>query len=205
MQLAKPYHKPHPSLPYSSTSDLPLHLVGLVTLAEAERGSKVAGEHVNLLDVGDQGLVDGLLVGYPGAGHLLLLHQFISLRFKTLHTHRACAYLGLLSLLEEGLLASLLLGLLSGEVLGLSDLVDLGLVNAGKVDLERCGDDVSGVDASERDTVDLEGTGDEQDTLVEGLEEHDALAAEPAGEEDQDGAGLETAAGSPGADGLADL
>lgn len=46
------------------------------------------------------------------------------------------SYLGLLSLLEESLLASLLLGLLSGEVLGLRDLLDLGGVDTGQVDLE---------------------------------------------------------------------
>ena len=55
----------------------------------------------------------------------------------------------------------------------------------------RCGDNVAGVHAAERDTVCLEGTGDEEDTLAEGLEEHDTLAAETTGEEDEDGAGLE--------------
>jgi hypothetical protein len=44
-------------------------------------------------------------------------------------------YLGLLSLLEESLSGGLLLGLLSGEVLGLRDLLDLGSVQAGDVDL----------------------------------------------------------------------
>lgn len=114
-------------------------------------------------------------------------------------------YLNLLSLLEESLLTSLLLGLLGGEVLGLSDLLDLLGVEAGDIDLLGGGDDVSGVDSSQRDTVDLEGAGDEEDTLVEGLEEDDTLAAEAAGEEDQDGTGLEGLAGSPRADGLADL
>lgn len=46
-----------------------------------------------------------------------------------------CTYLGLLSLLEESLSGGLLLGLLSGEVLGLRDLLDLGSVQAGDVDL----------------------------------------------------------------------
>jgi len=44
-------------------------------------------------------------------------------------------YLWLLSLLEEGLLASLLLSLLGGEVLGLCDLLNLLVVDSGKVDL----------------------------------------------------------------------
>jgi hypothetical protein len=47
--------------------------VGLVALAEAERGGEVAGEHVDLLDVGEQRLVDSLLVGRPAARDLLLL------------------------------------------------------------------------------------------------------------------------------------
>lgn len=85
------------------------------------------------------------------------------------------------------------------------DLLDLLLVQARDVDLVGGGDDVSGVDASQGNAVDLEGAGDEQNTLVEGLEEDDALAAEAAGEKDQDGAGLERLPGRPGADGLADL
>jgi hypothetical protein len=47
--------------------------MGLVALAEAERGGEVAGEHVDLLDVREERLVDGLLVGRPAAGNLLLL------------------------------------------------------------------------------------------------------------------------------------
>lgn len=115
------------------------------------------------------------------------------------------SYLWLLSLLEEGLLAGLLLGLLSDEVLGLTDLLDLLLVDSGQVNLLGCGDDVSGVDAAQGHTVDLEGTSDEEDTLVEVLQEDDALATEAAGEEDQDSTGLEGLAWLPGADTLADL
>lgn len=115
------------------------------------------------------------------------------------------SYLSLLSLLEESLLAGLLLGLLRGEVLGGGDLLHLGLVDTGQVNLEGCGNDVSRVDATKRDTVDLEGAGDEQDTLVEVLEEDDALAAETASEQDQDGTGLERAARRPRANSLADL
>jgi hypothetical protein len=108
-------------------------------------------------------------------------------------------------LLEESLLAGLLLGLLGGEVLGLGDLVDLLEVKTADVDLVRGGDHVSGVDSSERDAVDLEGAGDEENTLVESLQEDDTLAAEAAGEEDQDGTGLEGLARGPGTDGLANL
>lgn len=115
------------------------------------------------------------------------------------------SYLCLLSLLEESLLAGLLLGLLADEVLGLGDLVDLAGVDSGEVDLLGSGDDVSGVDPSEGNTVDLEGAGNEEDTLVEGLQEDNALATETASEQDQDGAGLQGLARGPGADGLADL
>lgn len=52
---------------------LPLHLVRLVTLAQAEGAGKVAGEEVDLLDAGNQSLVDGLLVSGAAAVDLLLL------------------------------------------------------------------------------------------------------------------------------------
>lgn len=52
---------------------LPSHLVGLVTLAQGESAAEVAGEHLDLLDAGNQGLVDGLLVGGTAAVDLLLL------------------------------------------------------------------------------------------------------------------------------------
>jgi hypothetical protein len=115
------------------------------------------------------------------------------------------SYLGLLSLLEESLLTSLLLGLLSSEVLGLRDLLDLLLVETGDVDLIGGSNDVSGVNSSQRNTVNLEGAGDEEDTLVEGLQENDALATEAASEEDEDSTGLEGLARSPRSDSLADL
>ena len=115
------------------------------------------------------------------------------------------SYLRLLALLEEGLLTGLLLSLLPGEVGGLGDLVDLALVETVQVNLVGGSDDVSRIDPSQGDTVDLEGAGNEEDTLVEGLEEDDALASESAGEENEDGAGLEGFSGGPGTDGLAGL
>lgn len=205
MQLAKPYRKPRPAAPTRNPhAPLPLHLMWLVALAKAERRSQIAGKVVDLLDVGQEGLVNGLLVRYPAAGHLLLLFNVSAPKLQHPGTFHL-SYLCLLALLEESLLASLLLGLVGGEVLGGGNLVDLGLGDTGQVDLEGCGDDVSRVDATEGDTVDLEGAGDEEDALVEGLEEDDALAAEATGEEDQDGAGRERLAGSPRALDLADL
>lgn len=47
--------------------------MGLVTLAQAEGAGKVAGKEVDLLDAGNQSLVDGLLVSGAAAVDLLLL------------------------------------------------------------------------------------------------------------------------------------
>lgn len=58
---------------------LPLHLVGLVTVPEAESAGEVAAKEVLLLDGGQDGLVNGLLVAGAGAGNLLLLLLFLEL------------------------------------------------------------------------------------------------------------------------------
>ena len=189
---------------------LPLHLVGLVALPEREGGGEVAGQELDLLDAGDQGLVDSLLVLHAVLADLLLLYREFTLATPPPSLRLGWwswdeTYRGLLALLEEGLLTGLLLLLLADEVLGLGDLLDLLGVKAGDVDLVRGRDDVAGVDPAEGHAVDLEGTRDEKDTLVEGLEEDDALAAEAAGEQDQDRTGLEGRAGAPGADSLAGL
>lgn len=52
---------------------LPLHLVGLVAVPEAEGGGEVAAKEVLLLDACQDGLVDGLLVIGAVTGNLLLL------------------------------------------------------------------------------------------------------------------------------------
>ena len=65
-----PQSLPNPRPP---RHNLPLHLVGLVTVPEVERGGEVAAEQALLLDVGEDGLVNGLLVAGTGAGNLLLL------------------------------------------------------------------------------------------------------------------------------------
>lgn len=114
-------------------------------------------------------------------------------------------YLGLLALLEESLLGLLLSLLLLGEVLGGRDLLQSLLVNTGNVDALGGGDRVAGVDTAEGNAVDLEGTGNEENTLVEVLEEDDTLATETASEQDQDGTGLEALADLGGTQRLADL
>ena len=52
---------------------LPLHLVGLVASAQAEGAGKVACQQINLLNAGDQSLVDSLLVSSTRAVDFLLL------------------------------------------------------------------------------------------------------------------------------------
>lgn len=113
--------------------------------------------------------------------------------------------LWLLALLEELLLSLLLVTSLTSKVLLAGNLLDLCRVNAGDVDLVRCSDNVAGVDAAEGNTVDLEWTGDEENTLGEVLQENDALAAEATSKEDEDSAWGEGWARGGGTDGLADL
>lgn len=114
-------------------------------------------------------------------------------------------HLGLLALLEESLLGLLLSLLLLGEVVGSGDLLEGLGVDTGDVEALGGGDHVAGVDAADGDTVDLEGAGDEENTLVEVLEENDALATETTSEEDQDGTGLEALAELSGTQSLANL
>ena len=61
------------------------------------------------------------------------------------------------------------------------------------------------VDAAEWDTVRLEGAGDKEDALLELAQEYDALSAEAAREEDEDGAGGEGVAVFGGVCSLAGL
>lgn len=152
------------------------HLVRPVTLPQAEVGAEVSLEQRLLLDCGQEGLVDLLLVLCALSGNLLLG--------------------GCLTLLEESLLGALLVGLLvASKVLLAGDLGDGLRVDALDWDGGLGGDHIAGVDAAEGDTVDLEWAGDEENTLVEGLEEDHTLATETTGKEDEDGTGGEGCAG----------
>jgi hypothetical protein len=117
----------------------------------------------------------------------------------------SATHLWLLSLLEESLLGLLLLSLLLGEVVGSSNLLEGSRVDTAEVNLAAGSNHVTSVHPSERDTVDLKGAGNEEDTLGEVLEENNALATETTSEEDQDGTRLEALTRLGGADGLADL
>jgi len=145
--------------------DLPLHQVGPVTLAEGERGSEVLRKVGDGLDGLEDGLVNLLLVGSASLRESLLL------------------LLG--STVKELLLVALLGFLLLSEV----GIVELGNIDTGDVELGGGGNDIAGVNAANGDTVNFEGTSDEENTLVEVLEENDTLAAVTTGEDDEDGAG----------------
>lgn len=135
--------------------------MGLITGLEREVRGQVLLEKRGLLDLGDESSVDILLVRDSLSLELLLLT------------------------LGEELLLGLLLGGRSGEVGG-GELVGL---DTGNVDLGGGSNDVSGVDSSERNTVDLEGAGDEQSAVLKRLEEDNSLASESASKENEDSAG----------------
>ena len=173
-----------------------------VGAAQAEAGSKVVDQVGLLLDVGQEGLVDGLLVLNTVLGGLLLLLRML---VQSRNGGVRFAYLGLLALLEESSLAGLVGGLVLGEVAVLAGLLQDLLVNALDVHSGRGSNDEAGVYSSQRNAVDFERTGDKEDTLGQVLEEHDTLAAETTGEEDDDGTGLEGGTGLRGANSLTDL
>lgn len=159
--------------------------MGALAGPQAEAGSQVGLEIRLLLDSGNQRLVDGLLVRNALGINILLL---------------GCG----LALLEEGILALALL-LLARPVLVLAHTVqDLGVEVR---DIDGCAgrNYVAVVDAAQGNTVSLEGTGDQEDTLGELAQENDALAGEATGEENEDGAGLERLAVLGGVCGLAGL
>jgi len=93
---------------------------------------------------------------------------------------------GLLLLEDFSFAMTDLLGLGATEVFVIHRLRN---VDARNVDLRLGGDDVDLVDPSERASVDAEGTGDEQQTRGQLLQEHHALSLVDAGHEDQDSAG----------------
>jgi hypothetical protein len=68
-------------------------------------------------------------------------------------------------LFEELLLSRLLVTLLSRKVLVTSNLINLLRINTRQINFLGGGDNVTGVDSSQRNAVDLKGTGNEQDAL----------------------------------------
>lgn len=156
--------------------------------AKAEARGEVVDEVSLLLNSGQKGLVDSLLVLNAILGGLLLLWQ-LSVRF--LCNALDAAYLGLLALLEESILSGLVRGLVLGEVTLLRGLLQNTLINTLDVDGGGGSNDIAGVYAAQGNAVNLEGTGDEENTLGKVLEDNDTLATEATSEEDDDGTGLE--------------
>jgi hypothetical protein len=115
------------------------------------------------------------------------------------------SHLRLLALLEESILAGLLRLLIFSEVAGLAGLLHNALIYTLQIHLGRGRDNISCVDPSQGNTIDFERTGDEEDTLLEMLQEDDALATEATSEEDDNGAGSKRWADLRRADGLASL
>ena len=163
---------------------LPLQAVGHVAWLDGEDRAEVSSlllAQSVLLDRGNEGRVDCLL------------------QSSALLAHVGLGLLGLGRLL--GLLLGSLLGLVAHEVtLGLDALLRLGAlervsghlggVNAGDVNLRRCGDDVAAVNAAKRDSVVLQwARDDERAVLRELLQHYCAAATEAASEENGDGAG----------------
>jgi len=138
-----------------------------VTLGQTEGGAQVARKVWNGLDVLEESSINSLLVGLAVVGKLLL--HWLSLS------------------IEELLLLGLLGVLLLGEVLVVELLQSLNTV---EIDLGGSGDDVSGIDSAEWDTVDLEWAADEEETVGEWLEVDNTLSTESTSEDDEDGSWL---------------
>jgi hypothetical protein len=155
-----------------------------------------------LLNGSQKRLVDSLLVRNAVLGGLLLL---LPLSVLSHFAIVISTYLRLLALLEERVLARLARGLVLGEVTVLASLLQNLLIYTLQVELGGGSDDISGVYSSEGDAVNFEGTGDEENTLGQMLEDDDTLATEATSKEDNDGTGLERLADLRRADGLAGL
>lgn len=133
-----------------------------VTLGEREGRSEVGSEFWCRLDGCNELLVDGLLVLDSRSSWGLLL----------------------LVVTEKVTLALLALWcLFTGKVLGVEFLEGEG---AWDGDFGRGSDEVSWVDSSQRHSVDLEWTGDE-DGVIDLLQGDDSLASETSGKDDADG------------------
>lgn len=131
-------------------------------LGQSESSTEVL-LHGGVLDVGEEGGINGLLESLSGVSG------------GNLRRSIGEELLGLGGLLSLGL--------------GEGGIVDLGDIDALKVNLGGRGDSVVLLDASDGNTVELEGTGDGEETGLELLKEHDSLSSESAGEQDKDGAG----------------
>jgi hypothetical protein len=139
-----------------------------------------------------------LSIAFWSAARLLLISFFyipIKLALLVLYTafcpDLICAYLWFLALLEESILSSLFLGLFCSEVFWLRDLLNLLLIYSRDVDLVGCGNDISCIDSSERNTIDLEGASNQENALVKSLEKDNTLSPESTSKKNQNSSGLQ--------------
>ena len=141
--------------------------MGLVTILQTESASNVLLEQGLLGNLSNEGSIDGLLVSNTLSLDLLL---------DSLVT-------------KELLLSGSLLGsLLAGEV-GNVELLDLDGLN---VDTGGGGNDVTSVNSSKRNTVDLEGTRDKESRVLKSLEEDNSLTTETTSKGDKTSDPLKT-------------
>jgi hypothetical protein len=78
-------------------------------------------------------------------------------------------------------------------------------LSSGKINLGGGGNDISLVDTSQWDTVDLVGTGDQQETRLKSLDANNTLTTETTSEKDKDSSGGDAAANGSSLSGLARL
>lgn len=96
------------------------------------------------------------------------------------------SYLSWLSAVIECLLITLLLLLLPGKV----GIVELAYINASDIDFGGSSNNISCIDSTDWNTIDLEGASDEENSLGEVLQQDNALSTETASKDDEYGTRL---------------
>mmetsp|Transcript_35028 Transcript_35028/g.47038 ORF Transcript_35028/g.47038 Transcript_35028/m.47038 type:complete len:245 (-) Transcript_35028:9-743(-) len=145
-------------------SSLKHHLVGFVTLRQGEFSIQVLLQHRHSLHSLEQGSI-----------HLLLVRLT-----RLTHNRRLGSIIG-----KEFVLALLPTGGSTGKV----RIINSTHINSTHIHRGSCSNDISLVHPAERNSVDFVRARYEEEARFQGLEAHDALSAETAGQEDEDCAG----------------
>lgn len=138
------------------------HLVGTVVLSKRELGSKVVLHQGSLVNSLQDGSINLLLVSLTGVTDNSSLRLVVS---------------------EETLLTVSISRVDTSEV----GIVDLGNIGTRDINLGRGSHNISLVDTTERNTVDLVWSSDKEKSRLKGLKAHNTLSAETSSEEDADG------------------
>jgi len=155
---------------------LELHEVRILAVAEGEVSREVVSEELDLLDRGDDGLVDLLLELSAGSSRELV--GLVELGLAETGDLVDAKELGVEAALVEGLV------LLEGLVSHTREIDILQL------DLGGGGEEIVLGNTTERNTVEAEGASDEEEAgLLELLQEDNTLAGKAASEDDADSAG----------------